>query len=439
MAHKSTIFKKTCRIITSLIGIAVSIFLIFSYSNKYWLEFFGYRNLVISTFFLLFSLGTFITAILPLVVSKKYFKTLEYYFSLLFAIDFFLVIFILYFSSFKTKEEVYYWISEYNSTHQNQQILSDFFADYPPNRIDSYVRGHTIVVHDVVLLSILIWLIFFILYTFYAHRIMKYLLGKKSLPGKEVDLGNSNSEFMHDIETEYEYEYSYEDTNSKPTNKNDRMKINHVKSADKILHLVNIDDKVPSQSPISPKSDISDSKSIDDNKDNDDAKENDTTTNDKSRSPSSLNSSLTQPTPKESDKDTKPPKKKRRKRSQGKSQSQSQDNDGRKGKFNDDLSEEVIVSISPINNQIPQPKKKKFDFPKYNWGSNAHFGLSSDSAPRKKYPALKYKWNKPINMHLSSDSYSSGLLDDGNLYSSFILYDSDDSITFGFDYSDSWS
>lgn len=437
MAHKSTVFRKVCRIITSLIGIGDSIFLIFAYSNKYWLVFVGYRNLIISIFFLFFSIVTFIVAFMAIIVSKKYFKRLGYYYSLLFVIDFFLIIAILYFSSFKTREEVYYWISEYNSTHQNQQLMIDFFIDYPSNKINSYIRSRTIVVHDVILLTILIWLVFFVLFTFFSHKIMKYLLGKKSSPKKIEYLGQIDSEHIHDIETEYEYEYSYESNDTeKPADKDKRKKINHVRSADEILHLVNYDDKDP-QSPLSPKAKSEASDDNSNKEDNSNTKNSDNIASENkslNQSPSSLNSSLTKTTKQDSDKSSKPAKKKKRKRSQPKSQDQ--------GKFNnEDLSESVVVSISPISNKNQQPVKKKYDIPKRDWSldRSKNFGLSSDTAPRKAYPKLKYNWNRPINMHLSSDTTSSSLLDDdGYIYSSFILYDSDDSFSFGFDYSDTW-
>lgn len=431
MAHKSTIFKKVCRIITSLIGIGDSIFLIFTYSDKYWLTFFGYRNLAVSLFFFIFSLGAFISAILVLMVSKKHFKHLGYYFSFFFAVDFFFAIFILYFSWFKAKEETYYWIVKYNDSHQNQQIIVDFNKDYPPNKIDSYIRKHAIIVHDVILLTIFIWLIFFILYTFYSRKIMKYLIGKKSNSKRETNLDQNNSELIHDIETEYEYEYSYSSAgNNKPNNK-DRMKISHVKSADKILHLDNnIDDDIP-ETP-KPKSSLSDNKSSDNdsNKDSSENKENDTQNN---HTPSSLTSSLIQPTIKESDKSSKSTIKRKKKRSPKRNTEPIQDNN--KGSFKEDLSESVIVSISPVN------KKKKYDIPKLNWDPRRvpRIELSDDGQPHKKYPKVRYSWDKPINVYLSSDSYSSELLANGsNLYSSVILYDSYDSVSFGFDYSDSW-
>lgn len=439
MEHKSKSFKKICRIITSLFGIGDSIFLIFSYADKYWLTFFGYRHLIFSIFFLLFSTGTFVSAILVYILSKKHFKFLDYIFSFLCAIDFFFALSLLYLSSFKTKDETYYWISVYSNTHENQQIILDFNIDYPPNKIDSYIRYHTIYVHDIILLTILVWLVFFILYTFYPRQIIKYLFGKKG--HKEIHFNSNGSELIESIENEYDYEYdstyNSETENNKPQDFK-RHKLGHVKSADKILHLVNIDDKEAIQSPSSTKKKADTSTNNDDN--THDIKDNNEKDQNKSTS-SLVNSPNTLPN-KESDRSSKPPQKRRRRKSQRDIKKPNQNNSNqKKTKNDDDISETVVVSISPTATNSSTSQKPKYNIPKHNFRT-PKIDISDDSAPHKKYPRVKYDWKKTVNLSISSSSDSitpPPFFDRDDTISSVLLYDSDDSLSFfGFDYSDSW-
>ena len=251
-----TTFKKVCRVITPIIGLGDGFYLISIFSDQYWLSLIGFKYLFISVLLTLFSVCAFLSALISFFVKKesRIVLTVNLY-NLSSLLTFFFALAMLYISSYKSIDESLYWIDVNNQTlymieEQNisdiltnvtvriniNSVASNFFNEYQSSdEIDAFVRGHTVIPHDVVLLTFLIWALIFVLFNFFSPIVLKY-----------SDLFTEDDNRSYKLIQQPIVEN--EDKNIEETPKPEkRSSFKHVKSAAKLLRLVKIEEAPSNQ------------------------------------------------------------------------------------------------------------------------------------------------------------------------------------------------
>ncbi|OHT14216.1 hypothetical protein TRFO_15516 [Tritrichomonas foetus] len=245
-------FAKVCRVVAPLVGIGDGLYLVFVYSDEYWLSIIGYKNLVLSLLLMLFSIGSFSASIVFFLVKKERKSLVVNLYSLSSIICFFISIILLRSSSTKVQDEAIFWIESYNQTYNESKLMANFEKQYPNEQINNYIRTHVTYAHDVLLLTLLIWVLFFVIFSFFSHVLIEYF---NTINSNLSQVSRKHSfRYYNDENNEYVYEYEYYDYDDETHEKTgvrtrtrtstpiySKAKIAHVRSATKILRLVNMD------------------------------------------------------------------------------------------------------------------------------------------------------------------------------------------------------
>lgn len=429
MPCRKTTFKRISRIIVPLIGIADGIFLVFVYSNRYWLAFIGYKQLIISLFVLIFSIAGFSLAFGVFVIAQHLIHFFTNIYNFISSIIFFLILTLLYFSSITSFDESQYWIQNYNTTFSSTKIVEDFNSDYPGDDSQGFIRQRTFIVHDVLLLTILIWMVYYVLFTFLSVPFLKFISAIKLFEEQEpTDISDPSNDYL-----DYENDEDETEMNDIEGAQDLNSKVKHVRSAAKLFNLVNIQD-----------TDGSLQHRTMSNAKNDDAP-NSPEKNDPNKPKVDVDFDASSPKQDNITNRNKPGHRKRiriRKKPSGELPQPSFDNiDNSKTNDEVSISSSTPLNLSPlISHMTNNSSQSNHDNPV----TTSNLDLESRNRPIIKSQASQTMRNRPhirrpfmdpmpIRFHISSDSSSS------YSYSSSTLFDSDDPLgLFADDTSDSW-